>query len=100
MWELLWREAARGIGSTLAELLGRWALPGASPSEKDLGCPACVCECKCLAVDLQITIAVGGGVAAAIAAGVLCGRWSALKQTSRARRTRDDRVLFNADELR
>jgi hypothetical protein len=100
-FDLLWREAARGLGSSGAELLGRWALtPAAAKESEGASCPACECKCSCLSVSLELTLAVGGGVLVAFVVGVLVGRLSARVAKIQARRVRDDRVLFHAAELR
>ncbi len=59
VFDLLFREGARGFASALTEFLLRWVQPRPSGPPAPL-CADCVCRCECLDLQVHIIVVISG----------------------------------------
>ena len=97
--DLVWREVTRGLASGLVELVASHLGPARSTGPAS-SCPDCVCHCSGVEVNIYFTVLLGGGAVVFFLLGYCCGRSRRSVRREALLRGRDDRVLFNADELR
>ena len=70
-----------------------------APTCEAQSCPACICQAK-FEITIEIYVFLSVGVSLAFVIGVLVGRGCGAKNVARVKRARDDRVQFNAAEIR